>query len=445
MPNDLPALEDKLEWQTEKMRILEHICKCEMPHIMGVHGDWGSGKTSFMRQLEKLLKERLLPNGEPLDLPDTIIPIWFDAWQYQNEPVPVVALLHEIRRQMQGIERLKAKFEEIGTIALYSLLDGVSGISRAIGLEGISAEKIEQHAEKWEQQHHAQALASDTIRNQLKKTIQCLLPTKEYRLAVFIDDLDRCNPKAAFRLLEGLKIYLSIPNCVFILGMNERILVDAIREEISAPKDTSGEELKLRAAHYLEKICTDIYRLPIPNDPLKFLLHFIPDENHKTALRCAILNKKSDSKPAIPCLPPNPRRLKALARQWLCFSQYLDFPEENTEQQKYWAARILIAAYVHQFHRDLWERWHFNPDFFMQISAWCNNQITEETHDKYKWIGALKLSGKQNNDGTWTSGFPNPGDIDTFWMDSLINEHPNLVARDFTSLLNRTRLLQTSS
>lgn len=435
--DDHATSEDKLEWQTEQERILQRISTCKMPHIMGIHGDWGSGKTSFMLQL----KNRLPPDNQPFNPIKTIIPIWFDAWQYQNEPVPVVALLHEMRRQMQGIERVKGKFEEIGTIALYTVLDGVSDISRAIGLLGISAEKVEQHAEKWEQKHHAQTLASDTIREQLEKTIQCLLPTKNSRLAVFIDDLDRCNPKAAFRLLEGLKIYLNISNCVFILGMNERILVDAIREEISAPKETSGEELKLRAAHYLEKICTDIYRLPIPNNPLEFLLHFITNEHHKTALREAIVTRKSDPETEIPCLPPNPRRLKALANQWLCFSQYLNFSESNTQEHKIYAVRILIAAYVHQFHRDLWERWHFNPDFFLEISAWCNNNISP----KPKWADALKLSGKKNSDETWTSDFPNPGDIDIFWMDSLIRKHPNgLEPLDFTPLLNRTPLPQTS-
>lgn len=427
--DDHATLEDKLEWGTEQERILQRIKTCKAPHIMGIHGDWGSGKTSFMLQL----KNRLSPGN-------AIVPIWFDAWQYQNEPVPVVALLHEMRRQIQGMKRVKGKFMKTSEIVTRSLLSGLSDIGSTICLLGVNADKVEQHADKWEQKHLAQALASDTICDQLSETIQCLLPTKTSRLAVFIDDLDRCNPKAAFRLLEGLKIYLSIPNCVFILGMNERILVDAIREEISAPKDTSGEELKLRAAHYLEKICTDIYRLPIPNNPLEFFLHFIKNNDHRTTLRSAILTL--DKKSAIPCLPPNPRRLKALANQWLCFSQYQSFPKDDTNLQEIWAVRILIAAYVHQFHRDLWERWHFNPDFFQAISIWC----TDEPSSNPGWAGVLQLSGKHDHTGTWTSDFFNPGDIDTFWMDSLISKYSDyLLPQDFTSLLNRTPLPQTLS
>lgn len=435
--DDQPALEDRLGWDIERERIAQRITTCKTPHIMGIHGDWGSGKTSFMRQLEK----RFLPDDQPSSKSNPIIPIWFDAWQYQNEPVPVVALLHEMRRQIPGMKQVKNKFKKTGEIVLRSLLSGLSGIGSAIGLQGISAEKVEQHAEKWEQQHLAQALASDTIREQLEQTIQHLLPTKS-RLAVFIDDLDRCNPKAAFRLLEGLKIYFSIPNCVFILGMNERILVDAIREEISAPKETSEGELKLRAAHYLEKICTDIYRLPIPNNPLEFFLHFIKNDDHRTTLRSAILTQESDTKSAIPCLPPNPRRLKALANQWLCFSQYQNFPKDKSKLQEIWAVRILIAAYVHQFHRDLWERWHFNPDFFRAISIWC----TDEPSSTPGWAVVLQLSGKHDHTGTWTSDFFNPGDIDTFWMDSLISKYSDyLLPQDFTSLLNRTFPSQTPS
>lgn len=162
-------------------------------------------------------------------------------------------------------------------------------MGKIIGVEGLpSAEKIEKLGENWEKEHYAQTFACDSIRDHLQQTIKSLLPDKQARVVIFIDDLDRCNPKAAIRLLEGLKIYLSIPNCVYVLGMNERILVDAIREEISAPKETPIEELKLRAGHYLEKICTDIYRLPQPDKPAVLLAAWIKDSDQKTALSDAI-------------------------------------------------------------------------------------------------------------------------------------------------------------
>jgi hypothetical protein len=266
--DDLPTLDDKLNWDSELERLSERIQRCPAPHVLGIHGDWGSGKTSFMRQLQWRLggepprKDGSVtwpvgfePSPEQKNLRKTIATIWFDAWRYQHEPAPVVALLQEMRRQMKSLPAVKKKFEKLGDIALRYTLDSLADVGKAIGFEGLpSAEKIEKLGERWEKEHHAESLSTDSIRGHLHETIKCVLPdSKTARVVVFIDDLDRCNPKAAFRLLEGLKIYLSIPNCVFVLGMNERILIDAIREEVSAPKDASVDELKLRASHYLEK------------------------------------------------------------------------------------------------------------------------------------------------------------------------------------------------
>jgi hypothetical protein len=39
---------------------------------------------------------------------------------------------------------------------------------------------------------------------------------------------NRCDPAAALRLLEGSKIHLSLPQCVFVLGVNVRQLEQAI-------------------------------------------------------------------------------------------------------------------------------------------------------------------------------------------------------------------------
>ena len=280
--SDCPTCQDKLDWDKPLSHISARIENCSAPHVLGVHGDWGSGKTSFMRQVQwhlggsapqdgSVAQINQNPAPRAKELRKKIATVWFDAWRYQNEAAPVVALLQEMRLQMANWPSAKAKLAKLSTIAAYAVFDAFSEVGKMIEQEGAGLfGGIEKRGEQWEKDHHASGLVSNSIREHLQKTIQALLPNAEdARVVVFIDDLDRCNPKAAMRLLEGLKIYLSIPQCVFVLGMNERILVDALRDEVSAPKDAKPEELKLRAAHYLEKICSDIYRLPLPNSPAK--------------------------------------------------------------------------------------------------------------------------------------------------------------------------------
>lgn len=440
--DDLPTLDDKLGWAKQLERLSERIQHCPTPHVLGIHGDWGSGKTSFMRQLQERLGGKMPDDGSVTKEKDFLSPdkqkaleqqiatVWFDAWRYQNESVPVVALLQEMRRQMGALPSVIQKFKQLGDITLRYTLNSLADVGKIIGVEGLpSAEKIEKLGENWEKEHYAQTFACDSIRDHLQQTIKSLLPDKQARVVIFIDDLDRCNPKAAIRLLEGLKIYLSIPNCVFVLGMNERILVDAIREEISAPKETPIEELKLRAGHYLEKICTDIYRLPLPNAPAVLLAAWIKDSDQKLALFEAI--------GALTCLPPNPRRLKALANQWSRFADKVAFPSAGVDRQ-IWAACVLVAAYIHQFHRDLWERWHFKPDFWNELKAWCRGERT--LAEAPKWAAALKFTERQTGDtntpSAWNPDYPNPGDIDIFWMDSLIRHYRDQLApQDFMPLL----------
>ncbi|MFJ2479299.1 P-loop NTPase fold protein [Pseudomonas sp. NPDC087598] len=446
--DDLPTLDDKLTWDCEIRRISERIANCPTPHVLGVHGNWGSGKTSFMRQLQHKLGGQFDEDGsvfrgrrfKPSRENKKIATVWFDAWRYQNELTPIVALLQEIRRQLSAMPMVREKFTKLGTIALRYTLDSLSDVGKAIGIEAIpSAEKIQKIGEQWEVQNHSQVLNTDSIRKHLHDTILSLLPRgNESRIVVFIDDLDRCNPKAAFRLLEGLKIYLNLPNCVFVLGMNENVLTDAIREEISVPGNAESGELDLRASHYLEKICTDIYRLPLPQDSsglFSALLSESLSQEYVNAFNLCV--GKSI------CLPPNPRRLKALANQWARFAGCIKLPESATDQAV-WAARVTVAAYIHQFHRDLWERWHFNPDFWSEFLAWCIGERSTDSNgltSAPSWASALKLTTRSLDPATamppvWAQQYPNPGDIDVLWIDELVRRYQDFLEPvDFEPLL----------
>lgn len=445
LSNDLPTLRDSLDWKADVDRINDRIQNCATPHVMGIHGDWGSGKTSFMRQMEYFLGGAMPEDGSismdsiaPLskakrqELNKKIVPIWFDAWRYQNEPAPVVALLHEMRQQMAMLPAVKDKFKKFGIIALETVLNVLPDIGKTIGMEGIpSPDKIRKIGERWEKESHSEVLNTNSIRDQLLKTIECLLPGKNARLVIFIDDLDRCNPKGAMRLLEGLKIYLSLPHCIFVIGMNERILVDAISEEVSSGTD----DKKLRASHYLEKICTDIYRLPTPISSLKLLATWIHNKGQCKDLIDALGN--------LICLPPNPRRLKALANQWTRFAECVSYPILATnDEKKYWAVRVLIAAYIHQFHRDLWERWSHSLDFWSEIKSWCSGE--REGSSEPGWAQCLRLPyhvdgfHEVTGEATISNKYLSPGDIDSFWLAPLILKYRDqLNPSDFKFLVSK--------
>lgn len=436
--NDLPTLQDRLQWAAELAAMSRRIQQCQPPHVFGVHGDWGSGKTSFMRQLQRELGG-LLPKGDgSLNHGDSpagasraitqaapkVVTVWFDAWRYQNEAVPVVALVHEMHRQLPRQTVVKNQLKKLGSVVTRSILDNFVAVAQAVGQEGmLNIDKVEAHGLNWEKDHFEETLPTNAICEHLHQTVQALLPKhkggqgSDYRVVVFIDDIDRCNPKAAMRLLEGLKIYLQIPDCVFVLGMNERVLVKVIQDEVFVAKSSDDapekdKRLALYAAHYLEKMCTDIYRLPMLRDPLEVFCGWI-DNSDGLLLPGAV--------PSEPFLPPNPRRLKALANQFLRLSQRFAKPvladaeqadaKEQAQAQQQWAAGLLIVAYVYQFHRDIWERWYFDATLWEKLVQWCQGK----TGQAPPVVRHLTLPTQSGNLADL-----DPGDIAIFWIANLI-------------------------
>jgi predicted KAP-like P-loop ATPase len=101
--SDEPTLKDKLGREDLVAEIATLAATSDPPLVLGVHGDWGSGKTSFMQQIRALLQDKHQKN---------VVTVWFEAWRYQNEPSPVVALLQEMRREFSKKEQIKGRIKK---------------------------------------------------------------------------------------------------------------------------------------------------------------------------------------------------------------------------------------------------------------------------------------------------------------------------------------------
>ena len=60
------------------------------------------------------------------------------------------------------------------------------------------------------------------------------------KIIIYVDDLDRIEPKNAVALLELLKNIFSVPNCVFILAIDYQVVVKGLEHKFG--KQTAENE-----------------------------------------------------------------------------------------------------------------------------------------------------------------------------------------------------------
>lgn len=442
MHSDQPTLEDQLNRSALIERKAIQITKCETPQNFGIHGDWGAGKTSVLRQLRYHLDgnsdgcQKI--DGCSLDTKykDEVITIWFDAWRYQHESSPVIALLQEIRNQFCAWAKVKGEVKKLGEITIKSVLNIFDDITKLLKIESIplNAKGIQQVGETWEKEHLEQRLKTDNILGLLQEAINTLLNKFSglvgRRLVIFIDDLDRCDSQSAYRLLEGIKVYLDLKNCVFVFGLNQKVVTESIAKEVTTSFIGNNEtELKILAEAYLEKICSSFERLSPPSNSGELFIKFL-DEDYKVHFMDAMMTDQG----YLNCFPPNPRRIKALSNLinlWLGQTpKVIDFDGDDVKEH---IQALLIISYIHQYHSDLFHKLQYTPELYNEIKRWATTDwsSTEDEALSFRepslFLTELKLPLTLINDQSSaipsfnkSSSYPDPFSINMFWIQELL-------------------------
>ena len=201
------------------------------PFCIGIFGEWGRGKTSFMHLLQGRISQDQI---EPY-----IIPVWFNPWRYEKEEHLIIPFLKTIEREIEkyiedqkGLgdkltEKLKGAATKIGDAAC-AFAYGMQAECK-LGLAKITfdAAKMTAREEELARQRieEAQKL-SETLSStyydivtELKNAVD-----KDFRIMVFIDDLDRCLPEKAVELLESIKLFLDLEGYLFVIGVDKEVV-----------------------------------------------------------------------------------------------------------------------------------------------------------------------------------------------------------------------------
>lgn len=223
----LAILNDSLGRNKHIKTFYELLQNCEGINAIAIDGEWGSGKTFFAKELCEVInchkistsREEIVKKLSIGNLDESMIAVYYDAWKNDDDFDPIISILCEISLQLDD------KFKIGKNIDIKGL---ISAIARLIPICGDSVEAIIGSTESND------IVEKFNERKKLKIEIQNyfaqLLEEKTNKLIIFIDELDRCNPIFAIKLLERIKHYLNNDNIIFVFTINSTQLQYSVKK-----------------------------------------------------------------------------------------------------------------------------------------------------------------------------------------------------------------------
>lgn len=253
-------LSDSMGRNTFVFQVVELLNSIEGSCSVALEGKWGSGKTFFVKQVELVLnanneftsvltseeKDQVKKAQSAYFKPDRVlkpfVSVYYDAWENDNDDDPILslvyAIMHKVSTDYSFVDR---DYLTAGTAVLDSFLETkwtevIDSLKGDDPLSNIRKNK--------------------NIEEKVNDFLSSLLPERGERLVVFIDELDRCSPNYAIRLLERIKHYFENESITFIFSVN-------INELQYTVKKYYGEEFD--GARYLDRFFDLRLQLPEAN------------------------------------------------------------------------------------------------------------------------------------------------------------------------------------
>ncbi|ROL62669.1 hypothetical protein BLX41_31810 [Pseudomonas protegens] len=212
---------------------------------IGLYGQWGSGKTSVLNFLQQIAEDA-----------DDIV-VRFPAWQVTGEEGFIAQFYLQLTAVLEhkGLaEPLQPWLKRLSK-KVTDTLNKVSNSAAQVTLPD-SAE----YAPMISAAAHVSGVVFDKLSGMLQLDAEDLNALHQQlgkrRVIVFIDDLDRADPKVLPQTLLALRELLDWPDFVFVLAFDKEVVSRALHSYSAA----FGES----AQHFLDKIIDVPFTLPAP-------------------------------------------------------------------------------------------------------------------------------------------------------------------------------------
>lgn len=254
-------------------------------YSIAIQGEYGLGKTTFLEGLAENLAR-----NHPV--------AWVNAWLDDTVDDPFTSLMVVLERALASVSR-KGKIEKVrsasvavaGALAKGALKKGLSLVTDSEtasevvqmlgeGGAGVIDSLADAIAKEQKKDYVTRVDAIVRLKTALGEVLSEIDKDPDHYLPlyIFVDELDRCRPTYAIRMLETVKHLLDVPGLVFILGVQRDQLAAAVqgqygpafdghsylRRFIDRSYELASPSLERLCGHYIEKFHIPVARLSAP-------------------------------------------------------------------------------------------------------------------------------------------------------------------------------------
>ncbi len=341
--DNLDELEDNLHRNYIVNTLVNDIRGENRPRVIGIYGWWGAGKSYLL----SLAIKQLLESNR--DSKQQVIIVTYNPWRYEMEgdlARGLIKSLSDVDKKFTGKNPNFDQEKRFKKVAL-EILGYLSKVSKFIPIYGEIVSGLVEPAITSAKEIMDNSVATqpeiadaDKIQVKIQELVNEILDsaykvdsTKDYRLVVFIDDLDRCSPENMVRLLEWLKVHLSVEGCIYVLALDH---IAAARAIVGQYKKYLANDVDLAyGLRYLEKLVENEYELGTANFAENMALKRIDRSSSFTRISQMAVKLSGGDFPGVNSIDElmklrsllNPRTMLKIAYKFKRAMDVLDKPE----------------------------------------------------------------------------------------------------------------------
>lgn len=235
MPNGNPFEYDKLHRKIIIENLTNFLKDIKMPFVITVNGSWGTGKTVFIKLWKAYLNNLKY---------ERIKGLYFDAWTSDFCEDPLIPLISQLKDQQNdsndAYKELKKRAKPLLKCG-YSIFNNLL-LSGSLNYEDIESiiNGIKTKEENIIESYENEMSSLVEFKSSLKKYIKSVNVSNDNPFVLFIDELDRCQPLYAIRVLERIKHLFDIEGLIFVLAIDKEQLKNSLRCVYGNDLDAEG-------------------------------------------------------------------------------------------------------------------------------------------------------------------------------------------------------------